>query len=53
MAKAGERIYLTLNSRDQLFIDITFKIKYRRKKIFIKNEEQGNSRQNFRRFYYS
>ena len=42
MAKAGERIYLTLNSRDQILVDITFKIKYRRKKIFINNEDQRN-----------
>ena len=43
MAKASERIYLTLNNRDQIFVDITFKIKYRRKKIFIKNEEKRDN----------
>ena len=39
MDKPSERIYIKQNIRDQIFVDITFKIKYKRKKIFRKNEE--------------
>ena len=39
MDKPSERIYIKQNNRDQIFVDITFKIKYKRKKIFRKNEE--------------
>ena len=39
MDKATDRIFIMQNNRDQIFVDITFKIKYKRKLIFGKKEE--------------